>query len=98
MYDTLQMLFLRSVFVFRVFLFTEGEQSFLSLTIHFFIFSEFTLIDNSVLQEDIHPQLCSVLFVGFILIFCIPAVPHSSSPSLSLDFFLFSYHLLAMRE
>ena len=81
-YDTLQMLFLHSVFVFRVFLFTEWEQRFPSLIIHFFMFSDLTLVNNSVLHEDIHPQMCSVLFVGFILIFCIPVVPHSSSPSL----------------
>ena len=81
-YDTLRMLFLHSVFVFWVFLFTEWEQSFPSLIIHFFIFSELALVNNSVFDEDIPPQMCSLIFVGFILISCIPAVPHSSSPPL----------------
>ena len=76
------MLFLHSVFVFWVFLFTEWEQSFPSLIIRFFIFSELVLVSNSGLHEDIHTQMCSVLFVRFILISCIPAVPHPSSPSL----------------
>ena len=45
----------------------------LSITKHpFFIFSELMLVNNSVLHEDIHTQMCSMLFVGFILILCIP--------------------------
>ena len=87
-----------SVFVFRIFLFTEWEQSFPSLIIHFFVFSELTLVNNSVLHEDIHPQICSVLFVGFILISCIL---HCSSSFLSFSPFsffafviMFSSHLI----